>query len=92
MIVLAFTAVASGASGTRQSSERDVFAFVRAFDDARVRQAWPGFNPMEWPIALFDGNKTILLRHPSPPPEFVPLPGQPGVLVMPGRHPAVVGN
>ena len=91
-VVLVLAVVAPVATGAGQAPDRDVFAFVRAFDDARVRQAWPGFNPMEWPIALFDGNKTILLRHPSPPPEFVPLPGQPGVLVMPGRHPAVVGN
>ena len=91
-VVLALAVATPVATGARQAPERDVFAFVRAFDDARVRQAWPGFNPTEWPIALFDGKQTILLRHPSPPPEFVPLPGQPGVLVMPGRHPAVVGN
>jgi len=91
-VVLVLAVVAPVATGAGQAPDRDVFAFVRAFDDARVRQAWPGFNPTEWPIAIFDGKQTILLRHPSPPPEFVPLPGQPGVLVMPGRHPAVVGN
>ena len=79
-------------TGTRQASERDAFAFVRALDDAGARDVWPGFNPSEWPIALFDGQQTILLRHPSPPPEFVPMPGRPGVLAMSGRHPAVVWN
>ena len=91
-VVVALTVVTPAATGPRQASERDVFAFVRAFDDARVRKVWPGFNPAEWPIALYDGTQTYLLRHPSPPPEFVPMPGQPAVLVMPGRHPAVVGN
>ena len=90
--VLALTVFPPVATGARQAPERDVFAFVRAFDDARARQAWPGFDPKEWPIALFDGKQTLLFRHPSPPPEFVPLPGQPGVVAMPGRHQAVVGN
>jgi hypothetical protein len=91
-VVAVLTAVAPVATGGRQAPERDVFAFVRALDDAGARQVWPGFNPSEWPIALFDGQRTILLRHPSPPLEFAPMPGHPGVLVMPGRHPAVVGN
>ncbi len=91
-VVLVLTAFAAVATGARQAPERDVFAFVRALDDAGARQVWPGFNPSEWPIALFDGQQTLLLRHPSPPLEFAPVPGQPGVLVMPGRHPAVVGN
>jgi len=69
-VVLAFAVFPPVATGARQAPERDVFAFVRAFD----------------------GNTTILLCHPSPPPEFVPLCGQPGVLVMPGQHPAVAGN
>lgn len=70
----------------------DAFAFVRALDAAAARTVWPGFNPAEWPIALFDGERTILLRHPSPPPEFTPMTGRPGVLVTPGRHAAVTGN
>ena len=70
----------------------DVFAFVRALDEAASRAAWPGFDPSAIPVALFDGARTILLRHPSPPPEFSPLPGRPGVLVAKGRHPAVTSN
>ena len=70
----------------------DVFAFVRALDEAASRAAWPGFDPSAIPVALFDGARTILLRHPSPPPEFSPMPGRPGVLVAKGRHPAVTSN
>ena len=66
----------------------DVFAFVRALDEAASRAAWPGFDPSAIPVALFDGERTVLLRHPSPPPEFLPMPGRPGVLVARGRHPA----
>ena len=91
-VVLVLTALAPVATEAQQAPERDVFAFVRALDDAGARHVWPEFNPSEWPIALFDGQQTILLRHPSPPPEFAPMPGQPGVLVMPERHADVVGN
>jgi len=90
-LVLGLMAVAPTAGAT-QPAEHDVFAFVRAMDEAGARHVWPGFSPAEWPIALFDGDRTILLRHPSPPPEFTPLVDRPGVFAMPGRHPAVVGN
>ena len=70
----------------------DVFAFVRALDEACSRAAWPGFDPSAIPVALFDGERTVLLRHPSPPPEFLPMAGRPGVLVARGRHAAVTSN
>lgn len=92
--LLAVCAVVLFAQGqaTPTPNQRDVFAFVRAVDEAGARQVWPGFNPSEWPVAVFDGTQTILLRHPSPPPEFTPLAGHPGVLAVPGRHTAVVAN
>ena len=78
--------VADPAGGT------DVFAYVRALDAAAARGVWPGFTTADVPLAIFDGEQTYLFRHPSPPPEFTPLPGRPGVLVAPGRHAAVLGN
>ena len=92
IVVLALAGWTSRATGAPPAAERDVFAFVRALEDAGARQVWPGFHPAELPIALFDGQQTLLLRHPGPPSGFAPLPGRPGVFVMPGRHPAVVGN
>ncbi|HEY3381217.1 MAG TPA: hypothetical protein VGK32_05570 [Vicinamibacterales bacterium] len=75
-----------------QASEGDVFAILRTIDQADTRQAWPGFRLSDWPLAVFDGKQTFLLRHPSPPVEFTPLVGRPGVFVAAGRYPAVVGN
>lgn len=91
-VVLVLTALAPVTTGSRQAPERDAFAFVRALDAAGAKHVWPGFSPSEWPLALFDGQQTVLLRHPSPPPEFAPVPGRPGVFAMPGRYPSVVGN
>ncbi len=81
-----------GQPAVAQTAGPDVFAFVRALDETASRSLWPGFNPSSLPIALFNGENTLLLRHPSPPPEFSPMPGRPGVLIAPGRYPAVVSN
>ncbi len=75
-----------------QPAPHDVFAFIRTLDATAELRIWPGFDPSTLPVALFDGEKTVLLRHPSPPSEFSPLPGRPGVLFFEGRHPAVVSN
>ena len=73
-------------------ASHDVFTFVRALDEAASRNVWPGFDPSGLPLALFDGERTVLLRHPNPPPEFTPWLGHPGALIVNGRHPAVIGN
>ena len=58
--VVGVMVVAAIGSGAIQTPGPDVFAFVRAMDEAGTRQVWPGFNPAEWPIALFDGSRTVL--------------------------------
>jgi hypothetical protein len=75
-----------------QTPPHDVFAFVRTLDASAELRLWPGFEPAKMPIALFDGERTVLLRHPSPPPEFTPMPDRPGVLSFKGRFPTVVSN
>jgi len=54
------------------------------------RDGWPGFDPLRIPLAVYDGAKTYLFRHPSPGPDFTRL--DPGTHVMSGRHPAVNSN
>jgi formylglycine-generating enzyme required for sulfatase activity len=54
---------------------------------------WPGFTPLSIPLAVYDGEKTWLFRHPSPPEGFVPVEGmRPPALAMPGRQPDVTAN
>ncbi len=67
-------------------------AVFRFFDDITAKKVWPGFTPSTWPLALYDGEKTLLLRHPTPPSEFAPVPGRPGVLSCPGRYAAIRAN
>ena len=51
---------------------------------AGSRTLWPGFEPLSIPLAIYDGEKTWLFRHPSPPEGFSPT--------WPGRHPSVNSN
>ena len=57
-----------------------------------ARDLWPGFDPRAMPVAIFDGRRTWLFRHPAAPEGFQPDPRHPGVQVFPGRHPAVTAN
>ena len=51
---------------------------------AGSRPLWPGFEPLGIPLAIYDGQRTYLFRHPAPPEGFSP--------VYEGRHPAVNAN
>ena len=66
-----------------------VDSVLRLFDEIAAKNVWPGFTPSTWPLALYDGQQTLLLRHPDPPSEFKPVPGRPGILSFPGRYPEV---
>ena len=65
---------------------------VAAADRMAARDLWPGFDPRALPVAIFDGRRTWLFRHPAPPEGFEPDPGRTRALVFPGRHPAVTAN
>lgn len=56
------------------------------------RPLWPGFDPARIPLAVFDGEKTFLFRHPKPPPEFQAVPGRAETAVVAGRHALVTAN
>jgi len=55
-------------------------------------ELWPGFNPCEVPVVLYDGAATFLFGQPVPPEGFIPRSNPYGGLVYPGRHPALVAN
>ncbi len=88
VVTLACTVLAPPAA--EQAPQSDIFALLRTIDDEGASErAWPGFRLSDWPLAVFDGTRTLLVRHPAPPSEFKPVDGHPGVLAAPGRHPAI---
>lgn len=68
-----------------------VDSVVAALRVLPVEGLWPGFAPSTIPVLLFDGERTWLLDHPSPPSTFEPT-DRPGAYVHAGRHPSVRGN
>lgn len=72
-----------------QSPQVTATTVLAEFDRLAAMPFWPGFDPRRTPVAIYDGERTILVRHPSPPPEFK-LEGN--LRVFPGRHEAMRAN
>lgn len=81
-------AVRAQATGASTVSSMDI---ERAVQRNSARIDWPGFAPLSIPLAVFDGTRTTLFRHPSPPVEFSRT-GADSVYTMLGRHPAITAN
>ena len=80
-----------GLTGVNASTPR-VVEVLKEFDRISSRPLWPGFEPRRIALEVFDGGRTWLLRHPSPPAEFRPLPGEKDVAVFGGRHESLRAN
>jgi hypothetical protein len=70
----------------------DPFAVVAEMDRLAERDLWPRFDPRAIPVAIYDGERTVLFRHPTPPDGFQPLSAHHGVWIFPGRYPSVTAN
>ncbi len=64
-------------------------AVFAEFDRMAGLSLWPHFEPKKIPLAIYDGERTFLIRHPSPPSGFVK---QGEVWVYPGQHPVMRAN
>lgn len=80
------SARATGALGS------DPLLVVALADSLAGQDLWPGFDPRTTPVAIFDGTRTLLFRHPAPPRPFAPLQGHAGVWVREGRDSNVSAN
>lgn len=88
-LVLLLLGPRGAAEPPRENLPFEISAHVEKVASSAI---WPGFDPARVPLAIFDGERTLLFRHPKPPPEFSPLPGRPAVRVSAGRHPLVRAN
>lgn len=61
-------------------------------DRLAARDLWPGFDPRTIPVAIYDGERTLLFRHPAPPAGFSPVFGRDGAWEHRGRYPSVTAN
>jgi hypothetical protein len=79
-------------STRRPTKEHELTALIAKVDQLAARDLWPGYDPRQIPLAIYAGDHTLLFRHPNPPSEFGPLPGQADVSGFDGLHPAVRAN
>ncbi|MCU0635034.1 MAG: hypothetical protein MUE41_09185 [Gemmatimonadaceae bacterium] len=70
----------------------DAFAVVATADRLSAQPLWPGFDARTVPVAVYDGQRTVLFRHPAPPPGFVPVPADARAVARPGRLEGVTAN
>jgi hypothetical protein len=84
LVVLAMLALSAPAA--------DVPALLRAFDAMAAHPPWPGFEPGSTPVAVYDGARTWLRRHPSPPGGFDAVASTQGLFVFDGLYPALRAN
>ncbi len=70
----------------------DVLDLVDTYGDLAARASWPGFDGRTVPLAIWDGERTWLFRHPDPPSEFRRHEGRADVWIAAGRHPVATAN
>lgn len=80
------------AATASQSAAIDPASLVAELDLIAATELWPGFDLRAVPVAVFDGSRTLLLRHPSPPEGFLDHPTASNAWIFPGRHPAMTAN
>lgn len=73
-------------------SAADGLAVIAEVDRLAGREIWPGFDLKSVPIALYDGRRTLLYRHPSPPDGFSQAADHPGIWVTDGLYKDVRAN
>lgn len=70
----------------------DPLALLSTVDSLCTPDLWPGFNTRLIPLAMYTGGSTVLLRHPSPPAEFVSDPRRKGIYLYRGHHSSIRAN
>lgn len=77
---------------TRLAAQQPVADVLSAYDRMAGQPLWTGFSPATTPLAIYNGQRTWLIRHPAPPAGFVPSPEIPGASVLPGQYSEVRAN
>lgn len=99
-ILLAFALAAAGACARPEpapaarvapSHTATAFQVDSALLAMSRRALWPGFDPSQWPLSIFDGLNSYLFRHPHPPAEYRSLVSPAGA-VRSGREPLNTAN
>jgi len=88
LFLAAALVLVSGAGAAARISPAEIETQLHGLVNGR--NPWPGFDALSIPLAVYDGSRTYVFRHPKPGPEFA-APDH-GVYVMSGRHAAMTSN
>jgi hypothetical protein len=69
-----------------------VLAVLKELDRISARPLWPGFEPSQVPVAIFEGGRTWLARHTTPPQGLQHWPDTRSVAVFEGAAPGLRAN
>jgi hypothetical protein len=83
---------ASTASSPATSAHVTAYDVDSALADLFSKSLWPNFDPRSTPVAIFDGESTVLFRHPGEPAGYYSLSSRRGVFARPGRDTVVNSN
>lgn len=93
LLVVCLVTGTLAAQKARRGEATDVYAVMAEVDRIAATQVlWPNFDPRRVAVEIYDGQTTLLFRHPAPPPEFTSLSSRQGVWAFPGRHETVTAN
>jgi len=77
-------------SASAQTTDRSALALATEVETiAQGPQLWPNFDPLQIPLAVYDGKSTYLFRHPDPPTVFQ---READFAILTGRHPEMTAN
>jgi hypothetical protein len=95
LLTLTMGLAACAVAAAAEDADEAVTAFDVADEVARIAaegELWPGYDPTDFPLALYDGKDTYLFNHPSPLEGFVPVEGRERTFIYTGQHEAMRAN
>jgi hypothetical protein len=91
-VVLATLFLALQVGITKEDESPIALDIIEEVKSISQQSLWPGFNPLSYPLAIYDGEKTYLFNHPNPPKEFAPIGGLDKTYKCVGQFETIPGN
>lgn len=92
LLVVGFLSPVADAQQQAIKPVTDIREVMKEHAAIREINLWPGFDPEQIPVAVYDSVRTWLYFSEQQPEEFKPVEGHAGVFVFEGQFPLVRGN